>query len=108
MINIKDKINSVLENIEKVSQEEEIVVAFSGGLDSTVVSALAIQALGREKVEAISVSFGEYSYSKGLKNIQDISRALNLKLKIVQGKAEQEQVLKKGPACKVFTPPFLD
>ena len=103
MISTKEKINNILEEIEKISQEEEIVVAFSGGLDSTVVSALAIQTLGREKVEAITVSFGKYSYSKGLKNIQSISKALDLKSKIVQGKAEQEQVLKKGPACNKCT-----
>jgi len=103
MINIKDEINNILEDIKKISKEKEIVVAFSGGLDSTVVSALAIQALGREKVEAISVSFGEYGYSKGLKNIHDIGRALDLKLKIVQGKKEQERVLKKGPACNKCT-----
>ena len=103
MISTKEKINNISEEIEKTSQEEEIVVAFSGGLDSTVVSALAVQALGREKVEAVTVSFGEYSYSKGLRNIQDISRALDLKLKIVQGKKEQERVLKKGPACNKCT-----
>jgi uncharacterized protein len=103
MISTKDRINNILEEIEKISQGEEIVVAFSGGLDSTVVSALAIQALGREKVLAITVSFEEYSYSKSLRNIQDISRALDLKLKIVQGKREQERVLKKGPACNKCT-----
>jgi len=103
MISTKEKINNILEEIEKISQGEEIVVAFSGGLDSTVVSALAVQALGREKVEAVTVSFGEYSYSKGLRNIQDISRALDLKLKIVQRKKEQERVLKKGPACNKCT-----
>ncbi|MBU4350467.1 7-cyano-7-deazaguanine synthase [bacterium] len=103
MINIKDEINDILEEIKKTSQEKEVVVAFSGGLDSTVVSALAIQSLGREKVEAITVSFGEYSYSKGLKNIQSISKALDLKLKIVQGKKEQERILKKGPACNKCT-----
>ena len=103
MISTKGEINNILEEIKKTSQGEEIVVAFSGGLDSTVVSALAIQALGREKVEAITVSFGEYSYSKGLKNIQSISKALDLKLKIVQGKEEQERVLRKGPACNKCT-----
>jgi len=103
MSSTKEKINNVLKEIEKISQGEEIVVAFSGGLDSTVVSALAIKALGREKVEAITVSFGEYSYNKGLRNIQDISRALDLKLKIVQGKKEQEKLLKKGPACNKCT-----
>ncbi len=103
MVNIKNEVNDILEEIRKTSQGKEIVVAFSGGLDSTVVSALAIKDLGREKVEAITVSFGEYSYDKGLKNIQDISRALDLKLKIVQGKKEQERLLKKGPACNKCT-----
>ena len=103
MISTKEKINNVLEEIEKISQGKEIVVAFSGGLDSTVVSALAIQALGREKVEAITVSFGEYNYSKSLKNTQSISKDLDLKLKIVQGKKEQERVLKKGPTCNQCT-----
>ncbi|MBN2395253.1 MAG: 7-cyano-7-deazaguanine synthase, partial [Candidatus Atribacteria bacterium] len=103
MSSTKEKINNVLKEIEKISQGEEVVVAFSGGLDSTVVSALAIKALGREKVETITVSFGEYSYNKGLRNIQDISRALDLKLKIVQGKKEQERLLKKGPACNKCT-----
>ena len=103
MISIKDKINNILEEIEKICQGEKVVVAFSGGLDSTVVSALAIQALEREKVEAITVSFGEYSYSKGLKNIQDISKDLDLKFKVVQGKKEQERVLKRGPACNKCT-----
>ncbi|MCJ7814058.1 MAG: 7-cyano-7-deazaguanine synthase [Candidatus Atribacteria bacterium] len=103
MIIIKDEINNILEEIRKTSQREEIVVAFSGGLDSTVVSALAIQTLGSKKVEAITVSFEEYSYSKGLRNIQDISMVLDLKLKIVQGKKEQERVLRKGPACNKCT-----
>ncbi len=101
--NIKDRINNILEEIKKISQGEEIVVAFSGGLDSTVVSALAIHALGKEKVLAITVCFAEYSYSKGLKNIHSISKALDLESKIVQGKTEQEQVLKNGPACNRCT-----
>jgi len=103
MINIKDKVNNIVNEIKKESQGQKVIVAFSGGLDSTVVSALAIQALGREKVEVITISFGEYSYSKSLRNIQDISKALDLKLKIVQGKGEQERVLRKGPACNKCT-----
>lgn len=103
MISIKEKISNRLEEIKKISRGEEIVVSFSGGLDSTVVSALALQALGEERVEAITVSFGEYSYSKGLENIQNISTDLDLKLRVVQGKKEQEKVLKRGPACNKCT-----
>ena len=103
MISIEDKINNILEEIKKTSQGEEVVVAFSGGLDSTVVLALVNQTLGKERVEAITVSFGEYSYSKSLENIQSISKGLDLKFKVVQGKKEQERVLKRGPACNKCT-----
>lgn len=103
MVNIKNEVDNILEEIRRTSPREEIVIAFSGGLDSTIVSALAIKALGKEKVEAISVSFEEYSYSKGMKNIQDISKALDLPLKIILGRREQERVLKKGPACNKCT-----
>ncbi len=103
MINIEDKINNILEEIKKTSHGEKVVVAFSSGLDSTVVLAVAKQALGKEKVEPITVSFGEYSYKKGLENIQSISKDLDLKLKVVQGKEEQERVLKRGPACNKCT-----
>ena len=103
MSQIKENIKILLEEIREVSKEEEVVVAFSGGLDSTVVSALAVRALGKEKVEAINVNFGEYTYNKSLKNIQELSKDLDLKLKIVPGKEEQERVLKKGPACNRCT-----
>ncbi|MEA1939222.1 MAG: 7-cyano-7-deazaguanine synthase [Candidatus Caldatribacteriota bacterium] len=103
MINIKDKVNNIVDEIKKETQEQKIVVAFSGGLDSTVVSVLAIHALGREKIKAITVSFGEYSYGKGLENIKNISKDLDFELKIVQGKKEQEKALRKGPACNRCT-----
>ena len=93
----------MLEEIREISREEKVVVAFSGGLDSTVVLALARKALGKEKVEAITVSFGEYSYIKSLENIKSISKSLDLKLRVVQGRKEQEKVLKRGPACNKCT-----
>ncbi len=103
MCQIKKNINVMLEEIREIIQEEKVVVAFSGGLDSTVVLAIARKALGKEKVEAIMVSFGEYSYSKSLENIQSINKSMDSKLRVVQGKKEQEEVLKRGPACNKCT-----
>jgi len=100
---VKENIKIMLEEIREISREEKVVVAFSGGLDSTVVLALARKALGKEKVEAITVSFGEYSYIKSLENIKSISKSLDLKLRVVQGRKEQEKVLKRGPACNKCT-----
>jgi len=103
MYQIKEDIRILLEEIREVSREEKVVVAFSGGLDSTVVSALAVRALGKEKVEVININFGEYTYNKGIENVQNISKDLDLKLRIVQGEKEQEKLLKKGPACNRCT-----
>jgi len=102
-LNIEEKIIRILKEIREISHGEKIVVAFSGGLDSTVVSKLAISALGNEKVEAISVNFEDYSYLRGLKNIQIISSDLGLNIKTIPGKKIQEKVLKKGPACNQCT-----
>lgn len=100
---IKEIIFQIIQEIKEVSKGERIVVAFSGGLDSTVVTALALKALGRGRVEAITINFGEYSYRKSLQNIEQISKYLNLKLRIIWGKKLQEEVLKKGPACNKCT-----
>jgi len=100
---IKEKILSITEEIKKVSCGEKIVIAFSGGLDSTVVSKLAILALGHERVEAITINFGDYSYAKAIKNIQMMGEALGLRVKSVPGKTIQEKVLKGGPACNRCT-----
>ena len=100
---IEEKINYIIEEIKAICYGRNIVIAFSGGLDSTVASRLAIQAMGREKVEAISVNFGDYSYRRGLNNIRIISNEMGLKLKILSGKHIQEKVLRKGPACNQCT-----
>ena len=102
-ISIEEKIIRTLKEIKEISHGKKIVVAFSGGLDSTVVSKLVISALGNEKIEAISVNFGDYSYLRGLKNIQIISNDLGLNVKMIPGKKIQEKVLRKGPACNQCT-----
>jgi len=100
---IEHKIQVILKEINEICKGKKIVVAFSGGMDSTVVSKLAIEALGSKRVKAISVSFENYSYIEGLKNIHSISCDLGLKLKIIPGKMLQEIVLRKGPACNQCT-----
>jgi len=100
---IEEIIFKIIEEIKDLSQGEKVVVAFSGGLDSTVVSALALQALGRKSVEAITIDFEDYSYKKSLLNIEGISKYLGLKVKVISGKSLQEEILKKGPACNKCT-----
>ena len=103
MINLKEKINTILDEILRVSLNEKVVIAFSGGVDSSVVLTLTGEALGKENVQAITVSFGEYSYRKGLENVLRITEGLSIGLKIIDGKKVQEKVLKGGPACNKCT-----
>ena len=103
VINLKGKINTILDEILRVSLNEKVVVAFSGGVDSSVVLTLAGEALGKENVQAITVNFDEYSYRKGLENILRITERLDIELKIIDGKKVQEKVLKRGPACNRCT-----
>ena len=96
-------IAEIVERIRTVSNNDKVVVAFSGGEDSSLVAHLASLALGREKVELVHVCFGPYGYSRGLENVIEVAEQLVLSLKIVPGRGIQERVLKGGPACNMCT-----
>ena len=54
---------------EVASSFEQVVVAFSGGMDSTVALFLSLQALGREKLISCTVDWGIYFPSLARENV---------------------------------------
>lgn len=56
------------------------LVLFSGGLDSTVCLALAIEKYGAENVTALSISYGQ-KHTKETKAAQEIAKHYGIKLK---------------------------
>lgn len=71
---IKDRI---IQYIRDFVKDRSVIVGLSGGIDSSIVCALAVEALGKDKVKAIIVKNSRYS----AQNLQ-ISRDYALKLGI--------------------------
>jgi len=97
------EVQNIVENIRKIVKEKSATVAFSGGLDSTVVLNLAKRALGKEKLTAANVDFGLFTYNKARENVQAISKSLQIKLIIISGESEQVTIMRGGPDCNLCT-----
>ena len=103
MQNIALQVDRIIQEIREKAGEKDVMVAFSGGLDSTLVLNLARQALGRAKVTAVHVDFGPYSYQKTRENVRTISRKEQINLRVLPGESLQADVLKGGPDCNLCT-----
>jgi uncharacterized protein len=96
-------IDKTIAEIRAVSGGKRMTVAFSGGQDSTLVAALANEALGSDRVKLVNVCFGPYSYSRGLEIVVELADRLGLRLEFTPGYEAQEASWKTGPACNRCT-----
>ncbi|HOR42153.1 MAG TPA: ExsB family protein [Atribacterota bacterium] len=97
------EVERIINSIRRIVPEERITVAFSGGLDSTVVLFLAKEALGRERVKAANVDFGLFTYERARQNVRITSTEMQVKLHSISGKLEQTILMKGGPDCNLCT-----
>ncbi|OAA31865.1 ExsB family protein [Kosmotoga arenicorallina S304] len=98
---IEERINSTISEIKGISKK--LVVAFSGGKDSTLVATLSREALGKENVKLLNVCFGPYSYSRGLEIVINLAEKLDLDLMFTAAYEDQEEIWKYGPSCNRCT-----
>ena len=101
-MSLKDLVDRIIGDIREYA-DDEVYVAFSGGEDSVLTTILAVSALSREKVHLVHVHFGPYTYSRTLENVRKFASDMGLDLRIIDGRCEQERVLKYGPACNLCT-----
>ncbi len=100
MINNLEKLKEqIIDEIREVTSGEEVVVAFSGGMDSTLALSFAKEALGKDKVEAVTIDWGFYAYKKSRKNIEKLIEILDVKHTFIPGEKEIESLHTKGPGC---------
>ena len=92
-----------MEDIRATAQGAPVVVAFSGGLDSTVVAALARDALGADQVLLVTVNMGEYAYKRGNEIVLEVADSLGLRQRCLLGQFKQHRVQAAGPACNRCT-----
>lgn len=93
----------LVQDIRSVSESRPVVVAFSGGLDSTTVAALAKQALGAPNVWLVTVNMGQYAYKRGNEIVLEMAEKLGLRQKCLLGQYMQHRVQVTGPACNRCT-----
>lgn len=106
MVILKDiavEVESIIAKIRLVSSEKGVIVAFSGGLDSTVVLFLTRQALGQERVMAVNVDFGLFTYDSARQNVNELCAEMQVKLERISGELYQRQTMKGGPDCNLCT-----
>lgn len=103
MQEVSIKIEAIKNRIRQLTGEQRVIVAFSGGMDSTVVLNLAECALGNQRVTAVNIDFGPFTYHKARENVKKITRLLQVKLVSISGVSEQIAIMKRGPDCNLCT-----
>ena len=98
-----DAQTALIEDIRATTRGEPVVVAFSGGLDSTVTAALARDALGAGHVLLITVNMGQYAYTRGNEIVLEVAEQLGLEQRCLLGQFKQHRVQAAGPACNRCT-----
>lgn len=100
---IAAKVDNTIKRIRQFSAGKKVNIAFSGGLDSTLVLFLAREALGKERVVAVNVDFGLFAYKRATQNIKTICEELQVELYQISGESEQREMMKRGPDCNLCT-----
>ncbi len=96
-------VDRLVEEIRTVAGGQPVVVAFSGGLDSTTVAALAKRALGPDRVLLVTVNMGAYNYRRANQIVLEMAEQLGLRQKCLLGQFVQHRVQAGGPACNRCT-----
>lgn len=103
IIKIIDCIKEDILNTYLETKTKFFYIAYSGGLDSTVVSLLAKDVLGKEKIKLVNVLWGANAYSKSIKAVINASLKLDLQIIFLDGHYEQQFLMKNGPNCNQCT-----
>lgn len=97
------QVETVLDEIRTMTAGAPVVVAFSGGLDSSTVAALARDALGAPNVLLVTVNMGQYAYRRGNAIVLEMAEQLGLQQRCLLGQGLQHVVQRGGPACNRCT-----
>ncbi|MCD6449949.1 MAG: ExsB family protein [Thermotogaceae bacterium] len=95
--------DKVINDIREIVGDGELVVAFSGGEDSSLVALLSKLALGKDKVVLAHIDWGMYEYEKLRSIVKKFAADHDLKLHIIDGAGKQKDAWRFGPSCNSCT-----
>ncbi len=98
-----NQVERLLVEIREITGGAPVAVAFSGGLDSSTVAALARNALGASHVILVTVNMGQYAYRRGNAIVLEMADQLGLQQRCLLGQGMQHVVQQGGPACNRCT-----
>ena len=93
----------MIDEIRETVKDEKVIVAFSGGEDSSLAALLMKEALGKDRVELVTVHFGEFTYIRTEDIIREFSRNYGFKHTYIDGSERQRSIWKHGPSCNACT-----
>lgn len=96
-----DRLIQALENVVRSYGADRAVVAFSGGVDSTVVAALAARALGPAAVIAVTAVSPSYPAGE-LAAAQGVAAAVGVQHRIVQTHEVEREAYARNDAMRCF------
>ncbi|MEJ5230542.1 MAG: ExsB family protein, partial [Pseudothermotoga sp.] len=99
---LQEIIDSIVSEIRTVVREK-LVIAFSGGEDSTLVAVLAKMALGDQRVELVTVDWGPFTYENARFGVTKVAEELGLRHTFIDGRRRQSEVWRHGPSCNMCT-----
>jgi uncharacterized protein (TIGR00268 family) len=95
------KLNTKIELMKEAMREKQsMLIAFSGGVDSSVVAALAFQALG-EKALAVTAD-SETLHSFELENAIEVAREIGIAHRIVKFSELDSEEFKRNPPDRCY------
>ena len=68
MNSLEEISQKIVDEIKAINRLNNVVVAYSGGMDSTLALYLTKKALGKKMVDAVTIDWGMYAYKKSREN----------------------------------------
>ncbi len=93
----------MIQEIRNVARDKNIVVAFSGGEDSSLAAFFCKLAVGPERVVLVTVDWGQFTYRTIKENVAASALRLGLRHVVLDGTERQKRVWRYGPNCNECT-----
>lgn len=99
MNSLEEISQKIVDEIKAINRLNNVVVAYSGGMDSTLALYLTKKALGKKMVDAVTIDWGMYAYKKSRENIKKLIEILDVSHTFIHGEKEIESLHARGPGC---------
>lgn len=101
---IFDTINRLILEVKTVVRAHggKVVVAFSGGMDSSLAAIICREAIGTDNVELAHVTYGPFTYARTVEIVQSFASRYGFRLTFIEN-LEQPKVWRYGPSCNMCT-----